>query len=125
MQMFWDKKIETLKPADLQDLQLKRLKKTLHQVQNVEFYRNRLTTAGLKNTVIKTLDDIQKIPFTKKQDLRDGYPFGFFAVPFKKDRKNSYNIRHNGETNGCRVYQKRSGYVGKPDCTQHDNDWYR
>ncbi len=84
MQMFWDKKIETLKPADLQDLQLRRLKKTLHQVQNVEFYRNRLTTAGLKNTVIKTLDDIQKIPFTKKQDLRDGYPFGFFAVPSKK-----------------------------------------
>jgi phenylacetate-CoA ligase len=84
MQMFWDKKIETLKPADLQDLQLRRLKKTLHQVQNVEFYRNRLNSAGLKNTAIKTLDDIQKIPFTKKQDLRDGYPFGFFAVPLKK-----------------------------------------
>lgn len=82
--MFWDKKIETLKPADLQDLQLRRLKKTLHQVQNVEFYRNRLNSAGLKNTAIKTLDDIQKIPFTKKQDLRDGYPFGFFAVPLKK-----------------------------------------
>ena len=84
MQMFWDKKIETLKPADLQDLQLRRLKKTLHQVQNVEFYRNRLNSAGLKNSAIKTLDDIQKIPFTKKQDLRDGYPFGFFAIPLKK-----------------------------------------
>jgi phenylacetate-CoA ligase len=84
MQMFWDKKNETMKPADLQDLQLRRLKKTLHQVQNVEFYRNRLNSTGLKNTAIKTLDDIQKIPFTKKQDLRDGYPFGFFAVPLKK-----------------------------------------
>ncbi|MEN6442685.1 MAG: phenylacetate--CoA ligase [Methanoregula sp.] len=82
--MFWDKKNETMKPADLQDLQLRRLKKTLHQVQNVEFYRNRLNSTGLKNTAIKTLDDIQKIPFTKKQDLRDGYPFGFFAVPLKK-----------------------------------------
>lgn len=82
--MFWDKKTETLKPADLQDLQLKRLKKTLHQVQNVEFYRNRLNSAGIKNSTIKTLDDIQKIPFTKKQDLRDGYPFGFFAVPLKQ-----------------------------------------
>ncbi len=37
--MYWDKKIETLKPADLQALQLKRLKKTLHQVQNVGFYK--------------------------------------------------------------------------------------
>ena len=40
--MFWDKKMETLKRGDLQELQLKRLKKTLNQVQNVEFYRNLL-----------------------------------------------------------------------------------
>ena len=38
----------------------------------------------MKASSIKTLDDIQKIPFTKKQDLRNGYPFGFFAVPMKK-----------------------------------------
>ena len=82
--MFWDKKIETLKPADLQELQLKRLKKTLKQVQNVGFYQKRLADAGVKTSSIKTLDDIRKIPFTKKQDLRDGYPFGFFAVPLKK-----------------------------------------
>ena len=82
--MFWDKKTETMKPADLQALQLKRLKKTLSQVQNVDFYRKRLTEAGIKPSSIKTLDDITKIPFTKKQDLRDGYPFGFFAVPLKK-----------------------------------------
>ncbi len=73
-----------MKPEELKTLQLKRLKKTLSQVQNVEFYRNLLADAGLKASSIKTLDDIQKIPFTKKQDLRNGYPFGFFAVPMKK-----------------------------------------
>jgi phenylacetate-CoA ligase len=82
--MFWDRKIETLKPAALQALQLKRLKKTIRQANNVEFYRKRLSAGGLKNISIKSLEDIQKIPFTKKQDLRDGYPFGFFAVPLKK-----------------------------------------
>jgi phenylacetate-CoA ligase len=82
--MFWDKKIETLKPGELKELQFKRLKKTLGLVQNVDFYRKLLSGAGVKISAIKTLDDIQKIPFTKKQDLRDGYPFGFLAVPMKK-----------------------------------------
>ncbi|HWS22302.1 MAG TPA: phenylacetate--CoA ligase [Methanoregula sp.] len=82
--MFWDKKIETMKPEELADLQLKRLKTTLSQVEHVAFYRNLLSGAGVKPSSIKTLEDIQKIPFTKKQDLRDGYPFGFFAVPMKK-----------------------------------------
>jgi len=82
--MYWDKKIETLKPADLQALQLKRLKKTLKQVENVGFYKKRLAEAGVKTSSIKTLDDIRKVPFTRKQDLRDGYPFGFLAVPLKK-----------------------------------------
>ena len=82
--MFWDKKMETLKPADLQTLQLKRLKKTLHAVQQVEFYKTQFDHAGIAISDIKTLDDIQKLPFTKKQDLRDGYPFGFFAVPMRE-----------------------------------------
>lgn len=82
--MFWDKKTETLKPDALKELQLKRLKKTLSQVQQVEFYRKLLSGAGIKPASIKTLDDVRKIPFTKKQDLRGGYPFGFLAVPIKK-----------------------------------------
>jgi len=82
--MFWDKKMETLKPADLQTLQLKRLKKTLHAVQQVEFYKKQFNHTGIAVSDIKTLDDIQKLPFTKKQDLRDGYPFGFFAVPMRE-----------------------------------------
>jgi phenylacetate-CoA ligase len=82
--MFWDKKNETLTSGDLQALQLKRLKKTLHQVEHVEFYRKQFSAAGVRIAEIRKLDDIRKLPFTKKQDLRDGYPFGFFAVPLKK-----------------------------------------
>ncbi len=82
--MFWDKKVETLKPAELKVLQLKRLKKTLHAVKQVEFYRKQFEGAGISAADIETLEDVQKLPFTKKQDLRDGYPFGFFAVPMQK-----------------------------------------
>jgi len=76
--------METLKPAALQELQLKRLKKTMHQALKVDFYQQRFSKAGLHLSSIKKLDDIERIPFTKKQDLRDGYPFGFFAVPLRK-----------------------------------------
>lgn len=82
--MFWDEKVETLPKRELERLQLKRLKKTLLQVQNVEFYRQKLKSARVKPSDIKTLDDIKKVPFTRKQDLRDGYPFGFFAVPLQQ-----------------------------------------
>ena len=82
--MFWDKKIETLRPEDLKVLQLKRLKKTLRAIQNVDFYRQLFDKAGISAADIKTLDDVRKMPFTRKQDLRDGYPFGFFAVPMEK-----------------------------------------
>ena len=82
--MFWNEKIETLKKKDLEALQLKRLKKTVAQVQKVEFYRKKLHEAGASQGNIKTLEDIRRIPFTKKQDLREGYPFGFFAVPLSK-----------------------------------------
>lgn len=82
--MFWDEKTETLPRKDLERLQLKRLKKTLQQVQNVEFYRKQLKDAGIVPGDIKTLEDVEKLPFTRKQDLRDGYPFGFFAVPLQE-----------------------------------------
>jgi len=82
--MFWDEKYETLPKRDLERLQLKRLKKTLVHVQNVEFYRQKFGEAGIGPGDIKTLDDIRKLPFTRKQDLRNGYPFGFFAVPIDR-----------------------------------------
>ncbi|NYT17417.1 MAG: phenylacetate--CoA ligase [Methanomicrobiales archaeon] len=82
--MFWNEKIETLKGKDLEQLQLKRLKWTLSQVRHVGFYQQQLREGGIGADDIRTLDDVRKLPFTRKQDLRDGYPFGFIAVPLSQ-----------------------------------------
>jgi phenylacetate-CoA ligase len=82
--MFWDKGKETLAADELAALQLKRLKKTLKSAQNVEFYRKQFSEAGIRPSDIRSLEDVRNLPFTKKQDLRSGYPFGFLAVPLKQ-----------------------------------------
>ena len=82
--MFWNKKMETLGARELSRLQLKRLKKTVQDVQNIEFYRKKFAEHGIRTSDIRTLEDVSRLPFTKKQDLRSGYPFGFLAVPHRK-----------------------------------------
>lgn len=73
--------IETAPREELEDLQLKRLQQTVSRVyQHVPFYREQLTKASISPEDIKSLEDIQKLPFTQKKDLRDHYPFGLFAV---------------------------------------------
>jgi len=76
--------METIRPDELADLQLKRLKESLHQAQKVGLYQRKLKEAGVASDDIRTLDDVQKLPFTYKQELRAGYPFGLFAVPLKE-----------------------------------------
>lgn len=83
--MFWQKDIETLPRKELEALQLERLKYTVkYCFDNVPFYNNRLTKAGVLPEKIKTLSDLQYIPFTTKDDIRDNYPFGLFAQPQNK-----------------------------------------
>lgn len=82
--MFWNEKMETLRGKELQELQLKRLKETVARTQNIGFYQKMFAEAGIRPEDIKTLDDLSKIPFTKKADLRGGYPFGFLAVPMNR-----------------------------------------
>jgi phenylacetate-CoA ligase len=82
--MFWNEKMETLRGKDLEALQLKRLKWSLGQAMKVPFYRSRFRDAGILPSDVKSLDDMGKIPFTSKQELREGYPFGFLAVPREK-----------------------------------------
>ncbi len=66
----------------LETMQLERMKKIIaHAFKNVEFYRNRMRKYNLTPDSIKTLDDVEKLPFMVKQDLRDTYPFGLLAVP--------------------------------------------
>ncbi|MDD4766861.1 MAG: phenylacetate--CoA ligase [Desulfotomaculaceae bacterium] len=69
----------------LAQLQLERLQATVQRVyQSVPFYKNAFKGRGLEPGDIKSLDDIRKLPFTYKQDLRDNYPNGLFAVPMEK-----------------------------------------
>jgi phenylacetate-CoA ligase len=82
--MYWNEKLETLKPGELAGRQLKLLKKTIAQTMRVPFYQQKLKDAGIGPADIRNLEDVRKIPFTRKQDLRAGYPFGFLAVPRNK-----------------------------------------
>ena len=84
MKMF-SPEIETLDRKTLRELQLERLKHTVrYAYENVPMYRRRFDEIGLKPEHIQTLKDIELIPYTTKDDLRDNYPFGLFAVPMKK-----------------------------------------
>jgi phenylacetate-CoA ligase len=82
---YWQPKYETMNSEELASLQLKRLKKTTLSVfNNVPFYNRKFKELGIKPDDIKSIQDISKLPTTKKTDLRDNYPFDLFAVP-KKD----------------------------------------
>ena len=80
--MIRDIENETMPREDLRVLQLQRLQAIVERVYHlVPFYRRRLDEAGVKPEDIRTLDDLQRLPFTTKQDIRDNYPFGLFATP--------------------------------------------
>jgi phenylacetate-CoA ligase len=80
--MIHDVEFETLPREALEAIQLRRLRATLERVYAVvPFYRTKFQEAGITPADIKTLKDLQRVPFTVKQDLRDNYPFGLFAVP--------------------------------------------
>ncbi len=80
--MYWNKTYECMSREELDRVKLDRLQKTVNHVyQNVPFYRMRMQQAGVLPGDIRALDDIRRLPFTTKQDLRDNYPFGLFAVP--------------------------------------------
>ena len=80
--MFFNEEFETLSRPDLKALQLKRLQAVLERVYvNVPFYKASFDAAGVKPSVVNSLEDLQKLPFTTKQDMRDSYPYGLFAVP--------------------------------------------
>ena len=79
--MIWSKE-ETLSRSEMEALQLERLKETVARVyEKVEPYRKKMDEAGVRPEDIKNLADLAKLPFVTKQDMRDNYPFGLFAVP--------------------------------------------
>ena len=78
----FDRAAETMPRADLEALQLKRLRATIERAYTkVPHVRAKLDAAGVAPSHLKTLSDIARFPFSVKTDLRDNYPFGLFAVP--------------------------------------------
>jgi len=82
--MIWAKE-ETLPREEIEELQLKRLQETVKRIYDkVPCYHDKMIEAGIKPEDVKGLEDLKRLPFTNKKDLRDNYPFGLFTVP-KKD----------------------------------------
>ena len=108
---FFNPELETLDREQIEKLQLERLKTTVEHCMHSAFYKQRFKEAGLEPGDIRSLDDIRKIPFTTKQDLRDTYPFGMASVPLSQ----------------CVRLHSSSGTTGNPTVilhTQKDlNEW--
>lgn len=82
--MIWEKEIECASRKKIEEIQLERLKHSVTKAyENVPFYKQKFDKMGIKPSDIKSLKDIQKLPFTTKTDMRDQYPFGLFAEPMK------------------------------------------
>ncbi|ADQ40991.1 Phenylacetate--CoA ligase [Caldicellulosiruptor acetigenus I77R1B] len=82
---YWDEHMECMDRNTLQEIQLKRLVETVKRVYtSVPYYRRKMQELGIIPEDIKSLDDLKKLPFTTKQDLRDNYPYGLFAVPLSE-----------------------------------------
>ena len=83
--MFYNEEFETLPRTALKALQFKRLQAVLERVyNNVPFYKASFEKAGVTPESVKSLDDLQLLPFTTKQDMRDSYPYGLFAAPLEE-----------------------------------------
>lgn len=110
--MIFDITHETMPREELETLQLRRLQDVCNRVYaNVPFYHRRFDELGVKPSDIRTLDDLKRLPFTTKQDMRNNFPYGLFAVP----RENIVRLHASSGTTGKATV---SGY------TQRDiNNW--
>jgi len=101
--MYLHPEFETLTRPEIEKLQLERLQKTVNHCMNSTFYRQVFENAGIKPEDIQTLEDLKRIPFTTKNDLRDTYPFGIASEPLE---------------NAVRLHSS-SGTTGKPTVILH------
>lgn len=93
---YWQPQIETMPRKELEQLQLKKLRQTISIALNSKMYKHKFDELNITPDSIKTLDDIRKIPFTTKQDLRDNYPFGLVCG----DMKDAVRIHSSSGTTG-------------------------
>lgn len=86
--MIHNPEIECMSREEMRQLQSERLVHTIKRCyEHVPFYRKKMDELGVKPEDIKSIDDIHRLPFTTKQDLRDEYPFGLEAVPHNEVRR--------------------------------------
>lgn len=95
--------LETMPRQELEALQMERLKKTLGLCMNNAFYQRRFNELGITPDDIRTLDDVRRLPFTTKEDLRENYPFGLACVPLRQ----------------CTRLHSSSGTTGNPTVVLH------
>ena len=81
---YWNEELETMSRPDLEKLQVERLRKTVEIAQNSPYYSEVFKKNNITPESIKSLDDLQRFPFTTKEDLRSHYPFGLVSVPMEK-----------------------------------------
>lgn len=110
MKQYFQPEIETMPVEEIKKMQSERLVKQVHHVyENVKFYRDRMDAAGVSPDDIHGVEDLHKLPFITKDDLRDQYPYGLLAVPLED----------------CVRIQSTSGTTGRRVVafyTQHDLD---
>ena len=81
----WDPLYECMPREDLEQLQLERMQATLNRVyKSVTCYKKKFDEAGINPEEIRSFEDLAKLPFTTKEDLRLNYPYGMFAVPLRE-----------------------------------------
>ena len=100
MKNYYQPEIETMPVKELQALQSERLVKQVQFVyDNVKFYHDKMDEAGVKPEDVKGIEDLRKLPFITKDDLRDQYPYGLLAVPLE----DCVRIQSTSGTTGRRV----------------------
>ena len=103
MEKYFNPELETMPREALEKLQLERLQKTVRHCMNAEFYREKFAELGITPDDIRSLDDVRRLPFTTKEDLRDHYPFGLSCVPMRE----------------CTRLHSSSGTTGNPTVVLH------
>ncbi len=107
--MIWNQTKECMDREQMRLLQGARLKSWCTGFTTIPpFYRDKMQQMGLTPDDIDTIDDIVKLPFTTKQDLRDNYPYGLFAAPPIGDRPAARLVRDDRQTHGGRLHAPRS-----------------
>lgn len=100
MANYWNQEIECMPYEDMKKLQSERLvAQVKHVYENVEYYRNLMDEKGVKPEDIQSVDDLHKLPFLSKADLRDAYPYGLLAKPLNE----CVRIHSTSGTTGKRV----------------------